>query len=61
MFGSFNFFLSRSIGYFKGLCPRKCHAYIHLKKFKYILPILETKCDCQIWCKFPPSRKLIKL
>ena len=61
MFGPFNFFISRSLGFFKNNVPRKCYGYLHLKKWTTAFSILETKCDCIIWCKFPPSRKLIKL
>ena len=61
MFGPFNFFISRLYGNITRTSPRKCYGYLHLKKWSCTLYILETKCDCVIWCKFPPSRKLIKL
>ena len=60
MLGPFNFFISRSVGYFKRNAPSKCYGYLHLKKLRYTFNILESKCDCVIWCKFPPSRKLVK-
>ncbi len=61
MFGPLNFIISRSIGFIMNTVPKKCHAYIHLKDIRYTLPILETKCDCVIWCKYPPSSKFSRI
>ena len=47
--------LSKSIRLFHNTLPRNCFAYKYLFDIRYSYHILNSKCDCNIWCKYPPS------
>ena len=60
MFGLLNFPLSKTIRYINKTCPKRCFAYKYIYNPRYSYYILSSKCDCNIWCKYPPSTKLIR-
>ena len=57
----FNFFYSKTVRFFVNKAPRKCFAYKYILNPNYSYYIMTQKCDCIIWCKYPPSTKLKKL
>lgn len=57
-----NFPLSKFFRFFNNnKAPRKCYAFKYIYDPYYSFYILGDKCDCNIWCKFPPTTKFKKL
>ncbi len=61
MLNVFNFPISKTLRYIKNKAPRRCFAYKYIYNPRYSYYILTNKCDCEIWCKYPPSTTLKRL
>lgn len=60
-YGIFTFPVTKAIAHITKNSPRRCFAWRYLKNAKYSYYILTNSCDCNIWCKYPPSTTLKRL
>lgn len=57
MFKILNFPISKAIRFMNNNNPKNCFALKYMFNPKFSYYIFSNKCDCVIWCKYPPSNK----
>ena len=57
----FNFFYSKTVRFFVNKNHENVLVYKYILNLIMSYYIMTQKCDCIIWCKYPPSTKLKKL